>query len=51
MQIGTGAWWEAFASYMHKARSFIKYRHNKSVHGGVNLFILEGVEAMLKRVL
>ena len=30
---------------MHKARSFIKCRHNKPVHGGANLFTLEGVEA------
>ena len=32
-------------SYMHKAKSFIKCRHNKPVHGGANLFTLEGVEA------
>jgi hypothetical protein len=30
---------------MHKAESFIKCRHYKSVHGGTSLFILEGVEA------
>jgi 23S rRNA A2030 N6-methylase RlmJ len=30
---------------MHKAGSFIKCRHYKSVHGGAGLFTLEGVEA------
>ena len=30
---------------MHKARSFIKCWHYKPVHGGADLFTLEGVEA------
>ena len=30
---------------MHNVKSFIKCWHNKSVHGGANLFTLEGVEA------
>ena len=32
-------------SYMHKVRSFIKCWHYKPVHGGADLFTLEGVEA------